>query len=623
MRDDLHTLHDPGVCPFGQRDSDARQSVACLRVLATTDIHMQLLGYDYILDRPAQHHGLAGLATLIREARAEAKAQAMPSILIDNGDLLQGSVLGQQLARLPVTPSHPVVACLNDLQYDGLGLGNHDLDHGVAYLADIAKHLSAPVVSSNLAFPSEFPTVRHALIRCRLPDASDPTPSVLHIGLVSALPELTAVWNEHQLRGNASVLSARRRVSAETRRLRQQGADLVILLAHMGLEGRPAEKRYTDDARARATIHGIDAIISGHTHRRLPGQDHEGYAHVDTDKGALASRPAAMPGFEASDLAVLDLKLGWSEGLGWRVLDHQACLRPNLPDTPPDPRIVARCKPAHDALRSDLARACGHSDLPIHNFFSLATPTATCALVSCAKYRVIARGIADLPERDLPILATASAHTAGGRGGPAHFLHIPPGTVYRRHLAGLSPYGNAIWALRVNGDDLRRWLEHTAGVFHQLTPESPDQPLLRQDRPAFDFDTIFGLDYAIDPTRPAGTRLVRFMYKGRPVTPDQSFVLATNQFRAAGGGGGHQFDESQIILRSETSVSSALIDLLKEGDYAYDLAGRPWQFATPYPVSAVIRSAPESRKYLRDIVHLSPIYQGTDPEGFARIRLSL
>ncbi|NNK16866.1 MAG: hypothetical protein HKP51_08175, partial [Sulfitobacter sp.] len=130
-------------------------------------------------------------------------------------------------------------------------------------------------------------------------------------------------------------------------------------------------------------------------------------------------------------------------------------------------------------------------------------------------------------------------------------------------------------------------------------------------------------DYAIDPTRPVGTRLVRFMYKGHPVKPDQNFVLATNQFRAAGGGGGHQFDENQIILRSETSVPSALIHLLKEGDYAYDLAGKPWQFAAPYPVSAVIRSAPESHKYLRDIAHLSPSYQGNDPEGFARIRLSL
>ena len=584
---------------------------------------MQLVGYDYIQDRPIRHNGLAGLATLIQQARAEALRQKTPTLLLDNGDLLQGSALGQKLAKLPVTGEHPMVACLNDLRYDAFGLGNHDLDHGLGYLADVAAHLSAPVVCSNLAFLSDVPMVRHAMVVCTRPDAQDGAPATLSIGLVSVMPELTAVWNEHQLRGKAKVLPALQSVAKETQRLRQKGADLVVLLAHMGLEGRRPGSGCSNDTRGLAKLAGIDAVILGHTHRRLPGWDHAGFAGVDADKGALDDKPAVMPGFEASDLAVLDLKLGWTKRLGWQVLDHESRLRPNLPDTRPDPGIVARCKIAHDALRSDLARPCGHSDLPIHNFFSLAGPTATCALVSCAKYRVVARGIANLPERDLPILATASAHTAGGLGGPTHFLHIAPGTIYRRNLAGLSPYGNAIWALRVNGDDLRRWLEHTAGVYTQLTAENPDQPLLRKDRPAFDFDTIFGLDYAIDPTRPAGARLVRFMYRGQPVEPDQPFVLATNQFRAAGGGGGHQFDESQIIMRGQTTVPTALIDLLKEGDYAYDLAHRPWHFACENRVSAVIRSAPESRKHLREIAHLSPVFQGTDADGFACIRLSL
>lgn len=102
-----------------------------LRILATTDVHMQLVGYDYALARPAAHNGLCGIATLIAQARREAEAKGMITILVDNGDFLQGTALGDHLAHMPVTTDHPIVRGLQYLRYDAMGLGNHDLDHGM------------------------------------------------------------------------------------------------------------------------------------------------------------------------------------------------------------------------------------------------------------------------------------------------------------------------------------------------------------------------------------------------------------------------------------------------------------------------------------------------------------
>jgi 2',3'-cyclic-nucleotide 2'-phosphodiesterase/3'-nucleotidase len=65
-----------------------------LRILETTDLHMNLLGYDYYQDKPTDEYGLERTATLIKAARAEAKN----SLLFDNGDLMQGSPLGDQVA---------------------------------------------------------------------------------------------------------------------------------------------------------------------------------------------------------------------------------------------------------------------------------------------------------------------------------------------------------------------------------------------------------------------------------------------------------------------------------------------------------------------------------------------
>ena len=61
-----------------------------LRWLETTDVHMNLLNYDDYQDKVTDDYGLAKTITLIKAARAEAKN----SLLFDNGDLLQGSPLG-------------------------------------------------------------------------------------------------------------------------------------------------------------------------------------------------------------------------------------------------------------------------------------------------------------------------------------------------------------------------------------------------------------------------------------------------------------------------------------------------------------------------------------------------
>jgi len=59
--------------------------IADLRLLATTDLHMEVLGFDYVSDKPYRRNGLAGLTTLIETARNEARTQGRGCLLVDNG----------------------------------------------------------------------------------------------------------------------------------------------------------------------------------------------------------------------------------------------------------------------------------------------------------------------------------------------------------------------------------------------------------------------------------------------------------------------------------------------------------------------------------------------------------
>ncbi len=626
MRDDHHQPIHTDPSATGRSDSAQCQTSLEVRLLATTDLHMQLLGHDYIRDEKLPHHGLAGLATLIAQARAQAQARNMACLLFDNGDLLQGAALGTVCAALPVDQAHPIVASLNTLSYDAIGLGNHDLDHGLAYPQAIAQQLSCPVIASNLSLTQPGAFAQAALLTCNAPRPSStnrtPAPG-LRIGVLSLLPDKTSLWNRQTLKGRGTVLPARATLANVSRSLRAQGADVIVLLAHMGVEDILHDMLPSQAEGAENGPRDFDAIIAGHTHRRLPGRDHAGLCKVDEIGGALADRPAIMPGFDGSDLAVLDLSLARTGDGPWQITGHRSQLRQNTGTTAAHPAVTAALKPVHDATRTRFSHPVGHVDRDLHNFFSLIVPTNTCALLARAKYMLVRDALTGTADQALPLLAASSAHTAGGRAGPDNYLHIPKGPLLQRHLAGLNPFANEICGLRVTGADLRAWLEHAAGIFHHLDHTNTTQPLYRADRPAFDFDTIFGLDYSYDLTRRPGARLAHLRYKGRDVPDTQRFILATTTFRAAGGGGGAQFPDNDIACLAQKPLSEVFRVLLGGNDLRAVLTARPWRFDLPQPMRTIVRTAPAALNHLHDIARFAPVELGPDSEGFTRLQLTL
>ena len=77
-----------------------------LRILETTDLHSNMMDFDYYKDAPTEKFGLVRTATLINAARGE----ATNSVLVDNGDLIQGSPLGDYMAAKGLKDGdvHPV-----------------------------------------------------------------------------------------------------------------------------------------------------------------------------------------------------------------------------------------------------------------------------------------------------------------------------------------------------------------------------------------------------------------------------------------------------------------------------------------------------------------------------------
>jgi 2',3'-cyclic-nucleotide 2'-phosphodiesterase/3'-nucleotidase len=133
--------------PFSAR---AQAGQAHLRILETTDLHVHVFPYDYYSDKPVDTVGLSRTAAIVNEIRAE----ATNSILVDNGDFLQGNPMGDYVAYergMKDGDTHPIVAAMNAVGIEASTLGNHEFNYGLDFLMKSIAGAGFPIVTANIA----------------------------------------------------------------------------------------------------------------------------------------------------------------------------------------------------------------------------------------------------------------------------------------------------------------------------------------------------------------------------------------------------------------------------------------------------------------------------------------
>ncbi len=609
-----------------------------LRLLATSDLHANLLAWDYHTGRPCLQRGLARIATLIHKARFERPQ----NLLFDNGDFLHGTVLGDFIAE--TTPllrsgrplhAHPMIAAMNALDYDAVALGNHEFGHGLGFLRRSLAATRFPIVCSNLYFkPTRgAPLAAPYLMLHR--DLRDRHGKLhrLKIGVLGFIPPQTTVWEKRYLKSRASVdditASARHLVPE----LRARGADLIIALSHSGIGETEAEPGAENASSALAEIDGIDVVIAGHTHLTFP----------TASRRDLAGKPAVMPGFFGSHLGVIDLTLR-QNGKNWRISAFGAEARPISRRDPvtgqvealvaDDAAIVEIARPAHEALLARTNIEIGHSPIPLNSHFALLTQSPPLALVAAAQADHLSRVLEGTALANLPLLSAVAPFKAGGRGGPENYTDIPAGPLLARHISDLYIHPNSLSCLRVSGQDLCDWLERSVSLYHQIAPGAVDSALIDEDFPSFNFDTIHGLSYEIDLTEPPrfntfgrviapeAHRIRDLRYNGQPVHPEQMFALATNSYRAAGGVGFPGTGTAQVVYEGSENTREVLGAYLRSG--AVPAPTFPdWRFVPMPGSTATLDLNPNAEAHLAKVPHLrlEPLMQLHT--GFRRFRLYL
>lgn len=612
-------------------DLSKTQQQARLRVLATTDLHMNLLGHDYFGDRPNPVIGLSRTATLIARARQEADGMGAATLLLDNGDGLQGTPLGE----LPNnTAPHPLMQAFRVLHYDAMGLGNHDFNYGVEALERVLRDAPCPVICSNmtaLGADTKLPFVTSAVLERQFPSCPE-APSI-KIGLLSVLPVQTLQWDAHLLAGRVQIENTVQAARATSAALRAAGCDLIIALAHTGL-GQDTETTDSENTLQHlALIDDIDALVGGHTHLQLP------------DPAVQFAKPVVMPGSLGSHLGVIDLHLEHSLD-GWHLTDWDCELRAIAkrnnsgqlePQVAEPPAFITALAEAHSATRTWMSQPVGHSPQSLHSFFTLFAPDRALALVASAQVAALRPLLVDCAEGRLPMLSAVSAYKFGGRAGPNHYTDVPAGPLCRRHVADLHVFPNQLNAVTLSGAQVLEWLEMSAGVFNQVVPGTCNTALINPDRAGHNFDVLHGLTYQIDLSVPARFhasgqladasvhRIRTPCWNGQPLDPKQQFTVALNSHRAGGGGNFTMVQQAAHLSLPRRPIQHILYDYLNGSLPADPLASAPppWRFANLPGTEVLAFTSPTARQHLHELADLNLAPGEITADGFLKLHIPL
>ncbi len=604
------------------------KTTVSLQILGTSDIHTNIMNYDYYKDTESNSLGLVKVASLIKAAREENSN----TLLFDNGDAIQGTPLGsykQAVDVLEEGEDHPSVAAMEYLQYDAATLGNHEFNYGLDYFDEVQDDADFPYVNANIrkAANGDYMYTPYVTFDREVVDSKG-NKTTIKVGVTGIVPPQILNWDKSHLEGKVTVDDSVKAIEKVVPEMQKEGADVIVVLSHSGLGDATHTEGEEDVSYLLTKVEGVDAVITGHAHGVFPGAVDESLTGVDVEKGTMNGVPVVMPGKYGSHLGVIDLTLE-QKGEKWDVVEGTGEVRTIAKDASDvDQGLAAVVKEAHEGTIEYVRQPVGKTSADIHSYFSQVLDDPSIQIVTDAQTLYVKEKVKGTEFENLPVLSAGAPFKAGTRSDPDYYTYVPTGELAIKNVADLYLYDNTLAILKVTGADVKEWLEMSAGQFNRIDPNSKDeQQLINTEFRSYNYDVIDGVTYEIDVTQPAkydpsgnlvnegASRIVNLQYNGQPIDLKQEFIVATNNYRANGTFPGVRNKSYVEIYPDENR--QAIIDYIASNDTIDPSADNNWKFA-PLPAAANVVFE-SSKKAVNAIPEGSTIkYLGDGTDGFGK-----
>ena len=564
-------------------ETEEEKTTIDFKVMATSDLHANLMNYDYYTGETTNNSGLVKAATVIKEQKELANQKQEDStidnaLLVDNGDTIQGTPLAHLFAVInPVKPGekYPVYEALESLGFDVTNIGNHEVNYGMDFIKQIVNdNTSMATVCANIrdAVTGKVVFDPYKIINETVVDSKG-NERTLKIGVTGVVPTQILNWDKVILDGEIVVDEMDEAVAKYTKIMKEQeGADIVVVLAHTGYGNETTDVKGVENAGyAISMVDGVDVVVGGHVHSSFTTE----IVKEDGDRTQYV-----QPLNNGREVGVVDLKIDVVEdengSVEYKINDDETTItNVSARNKDNDAATEAVVKNAHEATDAYVNEKSGEVTKDLNSFFTLVADDPSIQIVSDAQRDYVEKLIeggdeALAPYANLPILSAAAPFKAGSSA--SNYVDIKAGGLAIRDLSNLYKFDNTVTVIKLTGSDVKEWLEFCANMFNTIDPTSEEeQVLISSSFPTFNFDVIDGVEYEVDVTKEPkynqtgqllnadSSRIYNLTYNGEPIDLDQEFLIATNNYRA--GGNNFPWNGRQKIVYSSTDESR---DVLKQ-----------------------------------------------------------
>ncbi|MBZ0268378.1 bifunctional metallophosphatase/5'-nucleotidase [bacterium] len=474
------------MCPM-----DANGEVVELTVVHTNDVHGGIAPSDATFmspEFPPRLGGAPSMLSLLEIVRSRVDAEGGHLLLVDSGDIFQGTPIGT-LSR-----GRAVVDFMNEAGYDVMSLGNHEFDEGIDNVRELVRRAEFPVLGANLLSATtgeRVPWVESWIIK----DFGD-----LRVGILGLI---TPETKESSFPANVANLEfapmapvAREAISE----LKAEGVDLILVVGHVPVpydrEAAYESRRrdgWPDEADPHTTamdvahdVTGIDAMFCGHFHKGFDDAWVSPRTHTLLFQTYGRGSGAGIVTFhvDTETNQIVDYEF-WSER-GYLVTFFEY-------EFWPDPAMAEFIDGEQEAAEEGMDRVIGHAA----GTFRRGDPGSPMGNAVC----------------DAAKEATGADFALWNLGGVRD--EITAGPVTPRDVFQVLPFGNQIVTIEMDGALLREIIETKLAGSSGGLYTAGGKITYSRARPDFD-------------------RVTRFEVGGVPWAPDATYRVATSDFLAEG-----------------------------------------------------------------------------------------
>lgn len=486
-----------------------------LVILETSDIHGNMIPIEYFNNEKTES-GISKIATIINEERSLNEN----TILIDNGDILQGTPLTYYYAKIDNRDKNPIIEVLNSLKYDAAIIGNHEFNYGMDILNRSIKQSNFPWLSANILSKSSLKPAFGTPYIIKIFNKE------LKVGVLGLTTKYIPNWENPDIISGLSFEDVVKTAEKWVNILKQkEKVDLVVVSYHGGFErdldtGKPTESLTGENQAYElcTKVKDIDVLLTGHQHRFIDNKYINGVLVV-------------QPGYAAKAIGKVEIKLK-KDKLSWKVINKSSKL------------IYCENKTSQVEVENIIKKTEENTQIWLDKAIGNINGNMT------------VKDYMDIRTKDNPLIEFINKVQMDSAGvdisNTALFDNKSKGfgnKVTMRDIVSNYVYPNTLKVIRIKGSDIKEALEKSAAYFAAYDGESIKvNPKFAIPKPQhYNYDMWEGIEYEINISKPFGNRIVKLNYKGKSLDMGKEYDVVMNNYRAGGGGNYNMFKGKPII----------------------------------------------------------------------------